>query len=199
MGDMEFNGTPEEWDALVKRNKMRQEKWDNLHKELDDALDSEFGSEEELKLESVFENAKLALRKYISDNKEKVADDLDEMKKKSKTKTMKIEKKKPGGLRKVKKPVITVPNQAEIDLEHAQKVITARNEAIADLETKLDEAYVEQEQMIKEIDKWIFQVMHHCAEVESNTGRITLHDVDYCVDLIKRIMKHKFESKSENY
>ena len=43
---MEFNGTPEEWDALVKRNKMRQEKWDNLHKELDDALDSEFGSEE---------------------------------------------------------------------------------------------------------------------------------------------------------
>jgi hypothetical protein len=105
---------------------------------------------------------------------------------------MKIEKKKPGGLRKVKKPVITVPNQAEIDLEHAQKVITARNECIADLETKLDEAYVEQEQMIKEIDKWIFQVIHHCAEVESNTGRITLHDVDYCVDLIRRIMKHKF-------
>jgi hypothetical protein len=46
MGDMEFNGTPEEWDALVKRNKMRQEKWDNLHKELDDALEEEFGSEE---------------------------------------------------------------------------------------------------------------------------------------------------------
>jgi hypothetical protein len=43
---MEFNGTPEEWDALVKRNKMRQEKWDNLHKELDDALEEEFGSEE---------------------------------------------------------------------------------------------------------------------------------------------------------
>ena len=29
---------------------------------------------------------------------------------------MKTEKKKPGGLRKVIKPVITVPNQAEIDL-----------------------------------------------------------------------------------
>jgi ribosome-binding ATPase YchF (GTP1/OBG family) len=171
---------------------MKQKKWDELHKELDKALDSEFGSEEELKLDSVFENAKLALRKYISDNKEKVADDLNEMIKKSKIKTMKIEKKKPGGLRKVKKPVITVLNQAEIDLEHAQKVITARNECIADLETKLDEAYVEQEQMIKELDKWIFQVIHHCAEVESNTGRITLHDVDYCVDLIRRIMKHKF-------
>jgi hypothetical protein len=105
---------------------------------------------------------------------------------------MKTEKKKAGRPRKEKEPVLTVYSQAEIDLEHAQKVITARNESIADLETKLDEAYVEQEQMIKEIDKWIFQVIHHCAEVESNTGRITLHDVDYCVDLIKRIMKHKF-------
>lgn len=126
MGEMEFNGTPEEWDALVKRNKM------------------------------------------------------------------KTEKKKPGRPRKVKEPVLTMYSQAEIDLEHAQKVITSRNESIADLETKLDEAYLEQEKMIKEIDKWIFQVIHHCAEVESNTGRITLHDVDYCVDLIRRIMKHKF-------
>lgn len=105
---------------------------------------------------------------------------------------MKTEKRKPGRPRKEKEPVLTVYNQAEIDLEHAQKVITARNETIADLETKLDEAYVEQEQMIKEIDKWIFQVIHHCAEVESNTGKITLNDVDYCVDLIRRIMKYKF-------
>jgi hypothetical protein len=140
----------------------------------------------------IFHKSILALRKYLMANKEKVTDELNEMIKKSKTKTMKIEKKKPGGLRKEKEPVLTVYNQAEIDLEHAQKVITARNESIADLETKLDEAYVEQEQMIKEIDKWVFQVIHHCAEVESNTGRITLHDVDYCVDLIRRIMKHKF-------
>jgi len=46
---------------------MKQEKWDKLHKELDDALDSEFGK------------AKLALRKYISDNKEKVTKDLEQM------------------------------------------------------------------------------------------------------------------------
>ena len=106
---------------------------------------------------------------------------------------MKQEKRKPGRPRKpVPADAVIMRSQTEIDLEHAQKVITARNESIADLETKLDEAYVEQEQMIKEIDKWIFQVIHHCAEVESNTGRITLHDVDYCVDLIRRIMKHKF-------
>ena len=140
----------------------------------------------------IFHKSILALRKYLMANKEKVTDELNEMIKKSKTKTMKTEKKKAGRPRKVKEPVLTMYSQAEIDLEHAQKVITTRNETIADLEIKLDEAYLEQEQMIKEIDKWIFQVIHHCAEVESNTGRITLHDVDYCVDLIRRIMKHKF-------
>jgi hypothetical protein len=42
---------------------MKQEKWDELHKELDDAL------------ESGFDTAKVALRKYLLDNKEKVAAD----------------------------------------------------------------------------------------------------------------------------
>ena len=94
--------------------------------------------------------------------------------------------------KKEKKETITVYNKAEIDLKKAELVIKLKNETIEDLEIKLDEAYKEQEDMIKEIDKWIFQVIHHCSEVESHTGRITLHDVDYCADLIKRIMKHKF-------
>jgi len=112
---------------------------------------------------------------------------------------MKTEKKKAGRPRKVKEPVITVYNPMERDLMKAETVNKLKDEVIADLETRLDEAYKEQEDMLKEVDKWVFQVVHHCAEVESKTGRITLHDVDYCVDLIKRIMKHKFESKSENY
>jgi predicted transcriptional regulator len=68
---------------------MKQEKWNELNKELDKALSSEFDSEEELTLESVFENAKLALRRYISDNKEKVTADLDEMRIKSNQNNMK--------------------------------------------------------------------------------------------------------------
>jgi hypothetical protein len=176
---------------------MTQKKWDELHKELDKALDSEFGSEEELKLDSVFENAKLALRKYISDNEEKVTDDLNEMIKKSKIKTMKTEKKKAGRPRKEKEPVLTVYNPMERDLLNAERALIAKDESIVYLENKLDEAYKEQEDMLNEVNKWVFQVIHHCAEVESKTGRITLHDVDYCVDLIKRIMKYKFESKSE--
>ncbi len=48
MGDIQFNGTPEEWNALVKKNKIKEAvltKWDRLNKELEDALDAAFGSE----------------------------------------------------------------------------------------------------------------------------------------------------------
>lgn len=112
---------------------------------------------------------------------------------------MKTEKKKAGRPRKEKEPVITVYNPMERDLKKAEIVNKLKDEVIADLETKLDEAYKEQEDMIAEVNKWVFQVIHHCAEVESKTGRITLHDVDYCADLIKRIMKHKFVNNLENY
>lgn len=64
---------------------MKEDKWDKLNKELDDALEAEFGSEEELKIESVFERAKLTLRKHLFDNKEKVAKDLEQMREWSKT------------------------------------------------------------------------------------------------------------------
>jgi hypothetical protein len=136
---------------------MKQEKWDKLHEELDNALNT------------------------VKKNK------------------MKVEKKKAGRPRKVKEPVITVYNPMERDLMKAETVNKLKDEFIADLETKLDEAYKEQEDMIAEVNKWVFQVIHHCAEVESKTGKITLHDVDYCVDLIKRILKHKFVSNLENY
>jgi len=58
---------------------MKQNKWDKLNKEFDDALDSEFGK------------AKVALREYLLENKEKVANDLDEMRIKSNQNKMKEE------------------------------------------------------------------------------------------------------------
>jgi hypothetical protein len=107
---------------------------------------------------------------------------------------MKAEKKKVGRPRKEKEPVITVYNPMEHDLAIAVETIASRNESIADLETKLDEAYKDQEDMFKELDKCIYFTIHHCTEVESNTGKLTLHDVDYCVDLIKRTIKYKFNN-----
>jgi hypothetical protein len=61
MGDVQFNGTPEEWEALVKKNK----------------------EQEEPKQDPTLKNAKLALREHLLANKEQVAKDLQEMREKS--------------------------------------------------------------------------------------------------------------------
>lgn len=90
---------------------------------------------------------------------------------------------------------VIMKSQTEIDLEHANIKIQALEEDISNLETRLDDSYKEQEKMLKELDKCIYAAIHHCVEVESNTGKITLHDVDYCVDMIKRILNHKFGYK----
>jgi exopolyphosphatase/pppGpp-phosphohydrolase len=135
---------------------MKQEKWDKLHEELDNALNT------------------------VKKNK------------------MKVEKKKAGRPRKVKEPVITVPNQAEIDLEYAERAIAAKNESIADLENRLDEAFKEQEAILNELKINLSTITFHCNHVHHNAGSITKEDVNYCTSLLKRIMKHKFESKPEN-
>jgi hypothetical protein len=41
MGDMEFNGTPEEWEALVKKNKMSNDKIKTVNMS-EDTLDNVF-------------------------------------------------------------------------------------------------------------------------------------------------------------
>jgi hypothetical protein len=129
-------------------------------------------------------------------NLEKFLVEVEEQKKQ----TMKTEKKKSGRPKKAAPAdVVIMKSQTELDLEKAQAWLKVKDETIADLETKLDEAYKEQEDMIAEVNKWVFQVIHHCAEVESKTGKITLHDVDYCADLIKRILKYKFVNNLENY
>lgn len=108
-------------------------------------------------------------------------------------KVMKTEKRKVGRPRKqASADVVVMKMQSEIDLENAKRVIAERNEIIAGLETMLDEAYKEQEAMLKDIDKFIFNIIHHCAEVDSKAGKITLRDVDYSVNLLKRILEHKY-------
>ena len=89
---------------------------------------------------------------------------------------------------------VMMKSDLELNLEKAQAGLKVKDEVIADLETKLDEAYKDQEDMFKELEKCIYLTIHHCSEVESNTGKLTLHDVDYCVDLIKRTIKYKFNN-----
>jgi len=108
-------------------------------------------------------------------------------------------KKGPGRPKKVKNDnVVIEKSNLEIKLEQAQANLAVKDMIISDLEIRLDNSFKEQEDMLKELDRCIYATIHHCSQVECTTGKLTLHDVDYSVDLIKRILTHKFKYQSPN-
>ena len=68
----------------IPQEEPKQEKWDKLNKELDDALEEAFGTSPSNILD-VFENAKLVLREHLIANKEEVVKDLEQMREWSNT------------------------------------------------------------------------------------------------------------------
>jgi hypothetical protein len=104
--------------------------------------------------------------------------------------------KKPGRPRKAA-PVnaVIMKSKTEIALEHANIKIQGLEEDVTELEYRLNESYLQQEKLFKELDKLVYLTIHHCSQVECDSGKLTMHDIDYCVDLIKRILKNKFEYK----
>jgi hypothetical protein len=83
---------PSEWEVdtkfrykiIIPQEEPKQEKWDKLNKELDDALEEAFGTSPSNILD-VFENAKLVLREHLIANKEEVVKDLEQMREWSNT------------------------------------------------------------------------------------------------------------------
>jgi hypothetical protein len=69
---------------IIPQEEPKQEKWDKLNKELDDALEEAFGTSPSNILD-VFENAKLVLREHLIANKEEVVKDLEQMREWSNT------------------------------------------------------------------------------------------------------------------
>ena len=78
--------TPREfiYKIIIPKEEPKQEKWDKLNKELDDALEEAFGTSPSNILD-VFENAKLVLREHLIANKEEVVKDLEQMREWSNT------------------------------------------------------------------------------------------------------------------
>lgn len=91
------------------------------------------------------------------------------------------------------------PKIKELTIEKAQEIIIAKDGIIADLETRLDSAYKEQEQMLKELERWIHLFPYAFKQLEEHAGEITSEDVIYHVNLVNRIMKNKFEYKSKSF
>ena len=97
------------------------------------------------------------------------------------------------------KDVVTMKSDLEIKLAQAYANLEVKDVIIADLEVKLDEAYKDEEAMLAGIKQHAGMIKYHCARVHDQTGSVTAEDIDYCVNLLLRIMKHKFEYKPQNW
>ena len=58
-----------------------------------------------------------------------------------------------------------------------------------------DQAHKNEEAMLKELDSNLDRAAFHCSKVAETTGSITIDDVTYCLDLVKRVMHHQFAYK----
>lgn len=58
-----------------------------------------------------------------------------------------------------------------------------------------DQAHKNEEAMLKELDSNLDRTAFHCIKVAETTGSITIDDVAYCLDLVKRVMHHQFAYK----
>lgn len=90
---------------------------------------------------------------------------------------------------------VFMKSNTEINLEKAEALNKVNDQIIADLEAKLDIAYREQEQMLKELKRWTDAFPYAFRELEAHAGGISSEDVTYHVKLISKIMEHKFGYK----
>jgi hypothetical protein len=107
------------------------------------------------------------------------------------SKTVQTEKKK--ARKPAKKKIFADPLQ--VDWQYAHNIIAEKDETISDLQAKLDIAYREQEQMLKELKRWLDAFPYAFKQLEEHAGKITSEDVTYHANLIFKIMEHKFGYK----
>jgi hypothetical protein len=104
-------------------------------------------------------------------------------------------KRKPG---RPKKPAVATINEVDEVVKYWKAVIEIKDELITELERNITDAYKEQQQIINEIEDSLGAMLFHCDKVEKNTGKLSVDDVHYCVNLLTRTISHKFKSSSED-
>lgn len=76
-----------------------------------------------------------------------------------------------------------------------EEPIRTKDQIIAALEKDLDDAYKNEEAMLKELNTNLDRILFHCHSVQENTGNVTIDDITYCTILVRRVMENKFGYK----
>jgi hypothetical protein len=94
-----------------------------------------------------------------------------------------------------KNDFVLMKSDTEIKLEKAEALNKVNDQIIADLEAKLDAAFREQEQMLKELKRWTDAFPYALEQLEEHTGEVTSEDFTYHAKLLYKIMEYKFGYK----
>jgi hypothetical protein len=90
---------------------------------------------------------------------------------------------------------VFMKSDTEFKLEKAEALNRVNDQIIADLQANLDIAFREQEEMLKELKRWLDAFPYAFKQLEEHAGKITSEDVTYHANLIYKIMEHKFGYK----
>jgi hypothetical protein len=88
-------------------------------------------------------------------------------------------------------------NGVQLEMLNAEpeEPIRTKDQIIAALEKDLDDAYKNEEAMLKELNTNLDRILFHCHSVQENTGNVTIDDITYCTILVRRVMENKFGYK----
>ena len=81
----------------------------------------------------------------------------------------------------------------EVQVEQLTELLTGSIEAQLQYHQVSVEAEDKFKALAKETESSLTMMLYHCAQVQATTGSLTAEDVEYSVNLLKRIIEYKFK------
>jgi hypothetical protein len=81
----------------------------------------------------------------------------------------------------------------EQQVEQLTELLTGSIEAQLEYHQVATDAEQRFKALAKETESSLSMMMYHCDQVQATTGSLTAADVEYSVNLLKRIIEHKFK------
>ena len=81
----------------------------------------------------------------------------------------------------------------EVQVEQLTELLTGSIEAQLQYHQVSVEAEDKFKALAKETESSLTMMLYHCDQVQATTGSLTAEDVEYSVNLLKRIIEYKFK------
>ena len=96
-------------------------------------------------------------------------------------------------IKKVKPDSATSVKVLEEQVEQLTELLSSSIEAQLESYQVSVEAEDKFRELASETEMSLNRMRYHCEQVQKSTGSLTLEDIDYCINLTKRIIENKFK------